>query len=25
MDALHQAREGGLGNNEAGWDVQRGP
>ena len=23
MDALHQAREGGLGTNEAGWDVQR--
>jgi GH15 family glucan-1,4-alpha-glucosidase len=23
MDALHQARQGGLGANEAGWDVQR--
>jgi GH15 family glucan-1,4-alpha-glucosidase len=23
MDALHQARNGGLGTNEAGWDVQR--
>lgn len=23
MDALHQAREGGLGANEAGWDLER--
>ena len=23
MDALHQARQGGLGANEAGWDLQR--
>ena len=23
MDALHQARQGGLGGNEAGWDLQR--
>jgi GH15 family glucan-1,4-alpha-glucosidase len=23
MDALHQARRGGLGANEAGWDLQR--
>jgi GH15 family glucan-1,4-alpha-glucosidase len=23
MDALHQARNGGLGTNETGWDVQR--
>jgi GH15 family glucan-1,4-alpha-glucosidase len=23
MDALHQARKGGLGANEAGWDLQR--
>lgn len=23
MDALHQAREGGLGSNEAGWDLER--
>ena len=23
MDALHQARKGGLGTNEAGWDLQR--
>jgi GH15 family glucan-1,4-alpha-glucosidase len=23
MDALHQARRGGLGTNEAGWDMQR--
>jgi GH15 family glucan-1,4-alpha-glucosidase len=23
MDALHQARQGGLGDNETGWDLQR--
>jgi GH15 family glucan-1,4-alpha-glucosidase len=23
MDALHQARQGGLGGNEAGWDMER--
>jgi GH15 family glucan-1,4-alpha-glucosidase len=23
MDALHQARHGGLGHNEAGWDLER--
>lgn len=23
MDALHQARRGGLGHNEAGWDLER--
>ena len=23
MDALHQARQGGLGTNETGWDLQR--